>query len=84
MPARHDPTRRSATVRHSPESNAADWDVESTSTRITFDGGARRCEACNGCIDPGSRYRCLTVRDGDGTVLEIPVCDEDCLAVLLA
>jgi hypothetical protein len=84
MPARHDLTRRSATVRHPPDSNAADWNVESTSTRITLDGSTRRCEACNGCIDPESRYRCLTVRDGDGTVLEIPVCDEDCLAALLS
>jgi hypothetical protein len=54
--------------------------VESVSTRVILDGTPRQCHTCGEPIAPGAQYRCLTVRDGDGTVSEIPFCDGDCHA----
>lgn len=52
--------------------------VESASTRVLLNGRTRECRTCNRTIEADSRYRCLTLRDGDGTVSEIPFCGDDC------
>jgi hypothetical protein len=52
--------------------------VESVSTRVLLDSGSRTCRTCGTVIDAGSRYRCLTLRDSDGSVSEFAFCDEDC------
>ncbi len=52
--------------------------VESASTRVLLDGGTRECRTCDSIIEAGSRYRCLTLRDGDGAVSEVPFCGDDC------
>ena len=57
--------------------------VESASTRVLLDGGSRTCRTCETTIEAGNRYRCLTLRDGTGSVSEIAFCGEDCADVLL-
>jgi hypothetical protein len=52
--------------------------VESVSTRVLVNGGVRECRACEATIAAGTRYRCVTVRDGDGAVSEVPFCGDDC------
>ncbi len=52
--------------------------VESVSTRVLLNGGVRECRACGTTIASGTRYRCLTVRDADGTVSEVCFCGDDC------
>ena len=83
-------------VRHEPrhaneegESNAErmqprDGQVESTSTRVLLQSNSTlACESCNGIIQEGTRYRCVTVRHGPGDVSDLHFCDDDCLSSLL-
>lgn len=57
--------------------------VESVSTRVLLNGGVRECRACEATIAPGTRYRCVTVRDGNGCVSEVSLCGDDCAESLL-
>ncbi len=52
--------------------------VESASTRVVLNGCARECRTCGNTVEAGSRYRCLTLRDGDGAVWKVPFCGDDC------
>jgi hypothetical protein len=56
--------------------------VESVSTRVLLNGGVRECRACGATIASGTRYRCLTVRDADGTVSKVWFCGDDCADAL--
>jgi len=56
--------------------------VESVSTRVLLNGGVRECRACGTTIASGTRYRCLTVRDADGTVSKVWFCGDDCADAL--
>lgn len=50
------------------------------STRVLLDSpSAPECRACCEQIDQGARYKCVTVRDHDGQVTDLPFCDERCL-----
>lgn len=77
MTQRHDASR----PEHDPAGRAAALSgaVESTSTRVLVDGNSRRCGACGAAITAGSRYRCVTVRDGDGVVSEVCFCGDECV-----
>jgi len=57
--------------------------IESASTRVLLDGGTRECRTCDSTIEAGSRYRCLTLRDGDGAVSEVPFCGDDCAEAVI-
>jgi hypothetical protein len=77
MPPRHDGTDGTE-----PDSTgvaaALQGAVESVSIRVLLNGGARECRACEATIASGTRYRCLTVRDGDGAVSEVCFCGDEC------
>lgn len=55
--------------------------VEHQSIRVRLDASAgHRCDGCGGDIGDRTRYRNVTVREGDGGVADYSFCDEDCLA----
>ncbi|MEF8776093.1 MAG: hypothetical protein V5A43_06280 [Haloarculaceae archaeon] len=54
--------------------------VENSSIRVLIEtNSVHRCEHCNEVIGEGTRYRCLTVRDDQGTVEEYAYCDGECV-----
>lgn len=85
MNVQHEPRRHAI---QEGESNAEpigpqDGEVESTSTRVLLQGNSTlECESCDGSIQQGIKYKCVTVRHGPGEVSELHFCDEDCLASL--
>lgn len=53
----------------------------SVSTRFLIDAASwPACHTCGQSIEARARYRCLTVREGDGTVRELSLCSEECLS----
>lgn len=72
-------------VRHHDRSHDVSNDNHSiervaTSTRILLDSASRpECLVCGETIEYDTQYKCVTVRDGAGTVSERLFCDESCL-----
>ncbi|WP_438267316.1 DUF7576 family protein [Halovenus rubra] len=74
----HNPAANRRTDRAASELHA---DSGQVSTRILLDSSTRpTCEACGKSIELKCRHKCLTVRDGSGTINEFIFCSETCLS----